>query len=321
MLLCGVVQIAACGGKTPIQPPPPPDQLMLSCPADIVREATTAQGTDVHFESPAPTGGRPPYTVQCDPGSGSVFPVGETTVRCTATDADTLQAACAFAVRVRVSQTLGRTKFVAFGDSITDGKVSLVPLISLAGPDTYPFKLEQMLLQRYPSQAITVSNQGVSGEHLGRGADRLPGVLDVEKPDVLLLLEGVNAVWIRSTAIQTANLRTMITAAQQRGVVVIIATVMPVAPEWEADGHVGAMSSIRALNAQIFQLADQFGLGKVVDLFALFEANMHLIGKDGLHPSIEGQTRIAEAFRDEIIRLYETRSTMSSRLSTMGSPR
>lgn len=324
VLLCGLLQLAACGAKTPTQPdppPPPPGQLVMSCPAEIVREATTAQGTDVHFESPSPTGGRAPYAVQCEPGSSSVFPAGESTVRCTATDVDALQAACSFTVRVRVSQAIARTKFVAFGDSITDGKVSLVPLISMAGPDTYPYKLEQMLLQKYPSQTITVSNQGLSGEHLGQAVLRLPGVLDAEKPEVLLLLDGVNAVWIRSTAIQTANLRTMITAAQQRGVEVIIATVMPVAPEWEADGHVGAMSRIRALNAQVFQLADQFGLGNVVDLFALFDANMHLIGKDGLHPSIEGQTRIAEAFRDEIIRRYETRSTMSSRLSTMGSPR
>ena len=31
---------------------------------------------------------------------------------------------------------------------------------------------------------------------------------------------------------------------------------------------------------------------------------MHLIGADGLHPTVEGQTRIAEAFRDEIVRRY-----------------
>jgi lysophospholipase L1-like esterase len=214
-------------------------------------------------------------------------------------------------VTVRVSQTIARTKFMAFGDSITDGKVSLVPLISLAGPDTYPYKLEQMLLLRYPSQALTVANLGISGEHLGQGANRLPGVLDAQRPEVLLLLEGVNAVWIRSTAIQTANLRSMITSARQRGVEVIIATVMPVSAKWEADGHQGAMARIRALNAEIFKLAAEFTLGPVVDLFALFEGNPHLIGTDGLHPTVEGQTRIAEAFRDEIVRRYDVRSTSS----------
>ncbi len=75
------------------------------------------------------------------------------------------QASCSFAVIVRrSSQTIAKTKFMAFGDSITDGKVSLVPLISLAGPDTYPFKLEQMLQQRYPTQTVEVMNRGLSGE-------------------------------------------------------------------------------------------------------------------------------------------------------------
>jgi hypothetical protein len=41
------------------------------------------------------------------------------------------------------------------------------------------------------------------------------------------------------------------------------------------------------------------------------------MGADGLHPSAEGQTRLAEAFRDDIVRRYDNKSTMSSRLSTM----
>ncbi len=36
---------------------------------------------------------------------------------------------------------------------------------------------------------------------------------------------------------------------------------------------------------------------------------MNLLGADGLHPTIEGQTRIAEAFRDEIVRRYDNKST------------
>jgi lysophospholipase L1-like esterase len=274
-------------------------------------------GADVHFDAPATAGGRGPYRIECNPGSSSIFPIGETIVRCTVTDADMAQASCAFPVTVRVSQTISVTKFTAFGDSITDGKVSLVPLISLAGPDTYPYKLGEMLQQKYASQTIIVSNQGVSGEHLGQGATRLPDVLDAEKPDVLLLLEGVNAVWIRATTTQAANIRTMLTAARQRDVDVIIATVMPVSAQWEADGHVGSMARIRALNTRIVQLAADFGIEPVVDLFAIFEANPGLIGSDGLHPTVEGQTRIAEAFRDEIVRRYESRSTTSFSFSTM----
>lgn len=289
----------------------------MSCPAEIVREATTAQGTDVHFDSPGPTGGRAPYAVQCEPGSSSVFPIGESTVRCTATDADTAQVACSFTVRVRVSQTLDKTKFLAFGDSITEGVVSLAPLIMLDAPDTYPFKLGQMLLQGYPSQAIIVTNRGVAGERTNQGVLRLPSVLDAERPEVLLLLEGVNAVRSLTTATQEGHLDTMIRDAQERDIEVIIATVMPVAPDGKLQPAAEYMTAIRALNTRISKLADRRGLGNVVDLFALFEANMHLLGADGLHPSIEGQTRIAEAFRDEVIRRYDKRATMTSRLRNM----
>jgi lysophospholipase L1-like esterase len=108
----------------------------------------------------------------------------------------------------------------------------------------------------------------------------------------------------------------MLTAARERGVDVVIATVMPVRaetfpdrPEWNP--------RIVALNVRIQQLAAEFGVAPVVDLHALFASNMQLIGIDGLHPTAEGQTEIARAFRDEIVRRYDNRSTMSFGLSTM----
>lgn len=229
------------------------------------------------------------------------------------------QASCGFPVTVRVSQTIAKTKFTAFGDSITEGVVSLAPVIMLGAPDTYPFKLEQMLQQQYPSQVIVVINRGHSGEKTSEGVIRLPSVLDNDDPEVLLLLEGVNGIRSRSLspATQERHLQTMISEAQRRGIDVIIATIMPVAPDGKLQPAAEYMTAIRALNARIFQLADRNGLGNVVDLFALFEANMNLLGGDGLHPSIEGQTRIAEAFRDEIVRRYDSKSTTSIGFSTM----
>jgi lysophospholipase L1-like esterase len=288
----------------------------MSCPAAMVREATSPQGADVHFDAPTPTGGRAPYSVQCNPGSGNTFSIGETPVGCVATDADMAQASCGFGVTVRVSQTIAKTRFTAFGDSITDGKVSLVPLISLAGPDTYPFKLEQMLRERYPAQTIEVINRGLSGERTDRAFQRLTTVLDADKPEVMLLLEGVNAINALATSTQTAALRAMIVEAQRRGVDVIIATIMPVMPHARVYQPT-TPDKVRALNNQIFALALQYNLGLPVDLFAIFEANPQLIGVDGLHPSIEGQTRIAEAFRDEIVRRYDSGSTTSLQYSAL----
>jgi lysophospholipase L1-like esterase len=320
LLALSLLLAIGCGGETPIQPPPPPppDQLSVSCPVDLVVEATGPGGADVHFDTPSPTGGRGPVGVECTPGSGSLFPIGETEVRCTAIDADMATAACGFVVRVRVSQTLTRTKFVAFGDSITDGVTSLVPFITLGRPESYPYKLEHMLAERYPTQMFVVFEQGKPGEKTTEGVKRLPSVLDANQPEVMLLLEGVNAVRELSTTSQVNALRNMILIAQGRNVEVIIATLMPISPDREED-HPGTAPKISALNARIFQLADEFGLGNVVDLFALFQSNMHLLGADGLHPTAEGQTRIAEAFRDEIVRRYESRATMTSRLGKLAS--
>ena len=275
------------------------------------RDATSAQGTDVHFDAPSPTGGRAPTSVQCDPAPGSVFPIGETTVRCTATDTDRVQASCTFPIVVRNTQTIEKTKFMAFGDSITEGAVSLAPLVMLGPPDTYPFKLEQMLRERYPTQEILVANEGVGGERTNQGVIRLPLRLEARKPEVVLLLEGINAITALSASRQEQYLQTMITDAKNHGADVLIATVMPVAPDGKLQPAAEYMTAIRELNRRIFRLADRNGLGNVVDLFALFDANMHLLGADGLHPTVEGQTRIAEAFRDEVVRRYDNNTTMS----------
>jgi lysophospholipase L1-like esterase len=304
------VLVSAVGcGNGPIQPPPPPPQLQISCPAAMVREATSPQGADVHFDTPTATGGRAPYTVQCQPGSGRTFAIGETPVSCSATDAEMKQASCGFGVTVRATQTIAKTKFTAFGDSITAGTISMAPLVMLDGPETYPFKLEQMLLQRYPSQAIVVVNRGFPGDDTRDGAQKLPGVLAADKPEVLLLLQGINNLGA-ATATQVTALRSMITTAQGQGVQVIIATVMPALPTWR-QYNATTIPKIQALNIGIFGLAAQYGLGLPVDLYSIFQAEPQLIGKDGLHPTPEGQTRIAEAFRDEILRRYGSGSTTS----------
>ena len=312
-VMVSIVFAAGCGGKGgPIQPPPPPGQLQLACPAGRLLEASSPAGANLQFDSPVVTGGLAPIAVECAPGSGSVFPVGETNVQCTATAADTARASCGFVVRVRVSQVLEHTKFVAFGDSITEGAISLAPLMLLAPPDTYPFKLEQMLTQRFPAQAFVVSNQGRGGERTTQGVTRLPSVLHAEQPEVLLLLEGINTVNELSTAQQANALESMIDDARRAGVQTIIATVMPMMPAARVY-RATTNAKIVALNQRIFELADKYRIGEPVDLFAIFEAEPYLIGRDGLHPTLEGQTRIAEAFRDEIVRRYEVRSTLSSR--------
>jgi hypothetical protein len=71
---------------------PPDSNLGLSnVPADITVDASSPQGAVVTYTLPTATDGSGDTStaiVSCTPASGSVFPIGTTTVTCTATDSD-----------------------------------------------------------------------------------------------------------------------------------------------------------------------------------------------------------------------------------------
>jgi hypothetical protein len=73
-------------------PPTADSDLGLSnMPGNITTNATSSQGATVTYTSPTATdesGDNPGPAVNCTPASGSVFPIGTTTVTCTATDSD-----------------------------------------------------------------------------------------------------------------------------------------------------------------------------------------------------------------------------------------
>jgi hypothetical protein len=75
----------------------------ITCPGDITAVAaancTSSTGTVVTFPTPT-TGNCPGATVVCSPASGSMFPVGTTTVTCTATTGSGNTASCSFIVKV-----------------------------------------------------------------------------------------------------------------------------------------------------------------------------------------------------------------------------
>ncbi len=73
------------------------DAPALTCPANITTSATSANGAVVNFT--VPTGSGRGTTVTCDRASGSTFPVGVTTVTCTATNSCGTKS-CSFTVSV-----------------------------------------------------------------------------------------------------------------------------------------------------------------------------------------------------------------------------
>jgi hypothetical protein len=70
-------------------------------PGDQVAEATSAEGAAVRFNVTATDDADGALTPACDPASGSTFPLGTTTVRCSASDGSGNEASAEFSVTVQ----------------------------------------------------------------------------------------------------------------------------------------------------------------------------------------------------------------------------
>jgi lysophospholipase L1-like esterase len=302
--VAALATVAGCGGSPTA--PAPPAQLSIQCPASFQIRSPDGMGADITY-TPQMSGGLEPSVV-CAPPSGTTLPLGEWNITCTASDSAGQSATCSFAVRVVEPRRLQYTRFLAFGDSITQGVVSPAPAIlrRLDGPHTYPSLLQGLLAARYTAQSVEVLNRGIAGERLARGRDRLPGVLDDDQPEVLLLLEGINNLRNVDTAVLTADMRSMIRTAQRRGAVVLVAQLLPISDAREATrSGQGTQAGIRAFNEQIRRLSNELGLGEAVDLYTPFVENPSLLGMDGLHPTEAGYVRIAEIFFAAIAERWE----------------
>ncbi len=201
---------------------------------------------------------------------------------------------------------LSRTSFLALGDSITTGIASAdLFLRARSGlPTSYPAQLEAMLRQRYPDQRVTVVNAGQPGEKAYEGRRRAPGVLDAHRPEVLLLLEGINQLTYLTPARVAEDLDAIVQAAQQRGIEVLLATLTPTGAVKE-HRRPGTQAAVLELNRRIVGIAQARNLGPVVDLFHAMSGRPHLLGDDGLHPTTQGYRVMAGEFMRATISRHE----------------
>jgi lysophospholipase L1-like esterase len=322
-----VVALGCSSPTTPSQVPTPtppatsPTALSLTCPASVTATASAATGATVTFPAALAAGGSAPVQTACTPASGSLFPVGATTVRCTATDAAQATSACTFSVTVNPPPPqLSRTRFLAFGDSMTAGEITQ-PTGTLAESGfpnlrlvvvpsaSYPTQLQNQLRARYTTQAaqITVSNAGRPGEWAEDGAVRLPAVLSVERPEVVLLLEGINelAALGEPGVLRAARaIDTMAKEARNRGARLFLATVPPTR---SSAVNAVPIARVQALNTWIRNIARGEGaiLVEVYEAIALDVPRY--LGPDGVHPNEAGYQRIADTFFQAIRAELEVR--------------
>jgi lysophospholipase L1-like esterase len=312
--------------KTIVIPPP-----TITCP--VPPSAVTAangQSAAVSYGSPTVKGGSTPVSVSCAPPSGSPFPVGSTSITCSATDVVHRTAECSFTVSVSPPPPrLGVTTILAFGDSITEGEVPVAGEFSLrpqfVEPDkSYPADLSSLLSQRYTAQGATrvdafcatnpplpmssgivVINAGCLGERAEDATTlaRLNDKLATYDPNIVLLLEGVNDL-DRSRPTESISggvqgVRALIGVAQSRGARVIVGTLPP---EIAMDlTHGGAPDLIVPFNAQLTPTAASAGVS-IVDVYGDIVRDVEdwISPYDGLHLTEAGYQEMARVWLNSI---------------------
>jgi lysophospholipase L1-like esterase len=322
-VVCLTLVTTACSS------PSQPSSFAISCPVSQLLTSPDGNPVAISYAPPTITGGTAPVSSSCSPGNGSKAAVGSTIVKCNAEDGKHLTASCEFEVQVSAAPPkppvpqISATRFVAFGDSITEGFAQVCNntlmltwaeyLRDIQGvrpppdsPISYPNRLRASLAARYTNQTFTVINEGNGGEITADGAADLPRVLTQDNPQVLLLQEGTNdldAIGFGANpdtqiAGVVSNLRTMIRAARGRGVTVFVGTLTPqragacrgYAPAYVTPANDRIRSMVAGEDATI------------ADIFAAYGgvASTDLIGPDGLHPTDAGYSKIAGAFFDAI---------------------
>jgi lysophospholipase L1-like esterase len=260
-------------------------------------------------------------TPVCTPASGSSFPLGSTSVTCTVIDAQRRTDSCTFSVTVNKPPRLQFTKFLAYGDSLTEGKLDpstgtctnlaavhgpglvltsqVLPLCEF--PTSYTATLRDLLHSRYSAQIFDVRNDGRGGETTGQAlnpSSDFPGgryamSLAANHPEVLLLMQGTDDLETGSDPDTPAhNLREMVRMARGQGIRVLIATLPPLGPT-----HVG-YPNVPITNEFIRGMAGEEG-ATLVDVYAALNGGPYL-SSEGLHLTPEGYQKTAATFFDVI---------------------
>ena len=200
--------------------------------------------------------------------------------------------------------TLARTRFLAFGDSITAGEVTApvsggISKMVLVPAASYPSNLLSQLSTRYSTQvaSLRVANAGVPAENVINGAARFPKALTADLPDVVLIMEGVNGVSSIGPEICTQHVRSMVQTAKGWGVRVFVGSMLPTIPGRQRSQ---IPADLEAYNARLRRMAAEEG-ATFVDLYTpLVPEVLSVIGIDGLHPTEAGYRRVAQIYFNAI---------------------
>ena len=202
---------------------------------------------------------------------------------------------------------LSHTRFLAFGDSFTAGEVtsptssaSAIGKLIIVPTASYPSVLQSRLHATYTNQVTTISviNAGEPSERILDGLQRFPNVYDATRPEVVLMMEGINGLPQVGPDISTGVMRIMVQYAKAGNSRVFVGSMIP-----QVAGRPRGNTPVSELIAynNTLQLMSQQENVIYVDLYnQMLPEAATLIGSDGLHPNEAGYRRIAELFFNAI---------------------
>ena len=271
---------------------------------------------EVTYGPPIVIGGLAPITTNCSPASPTTMSIGAQSVVCTATDSfeQGQTASCSVSLTVLPPFALSSTRFLAFGDSLTAGMISL--FLAPGPAQGYPAKLRTELSRRYAVQTIEVENAGLPGELASRALTRFHSELRRARPAAVLLMEGTNDLFEDETfgqATALAGLEEMVLAAKAQGVRVLLASIPP---QRAFGARLSVAVIVPTFNASIRALAQRHGV-TFVDVFTAVSndtcgrsgGDLPCVGRDDLHLTEAGYQVVADTFADAIQAQFDVSKT------------
>lgn len=193
---------------------------------------------------------------------------------------------------------------LAFGDSVTYGTLSSLDgrfLFDMPS-HSYPARLVLGLNTYHAPQTFAVGNFGNPGEMVTQAVSRFQSVLTAERPQCVLLLEGVNDLNLGVPQDQISSaIAQMLDRAALTSTPVLLATMFRI---YEAEGRPRLPARIVPFNDEMRRLAMGRLNVHIVDLYTAFGTDETLIGADGLHPTPEGYELMAATFLSAIERAF-----------------
>ena len=194
---------------------------------------------------------------------------------------------------------LAARRFLAFGDSLTEGAATPSASNDAAHDRSYPAKLLAMLEGEYTTDEPVVVNGGRGGEQAAQAGPRLAALLDADHPDVVMLMDGVNDLsQDPDVSHALAAVRALVTVAEAHGAKVIVATLPP---ERRGGSRASTIDLLPAFDAGVIHLSEELRL----PLANVYEAmTVDMVAPDGLHLLESGNDRIAQVFFDTITHAF-----------------